>query len=171
MKNEKHPDNSSSSNYLNRYWSVSQSGISNINCDVEFTYTNDDIIGLEVNMVGAIWNGEWWSALKELSLNKITGPVYGFSDFTGGELEVLSFKDFKDSKVNILVQGKKVKIISTNDFPIRKIEVFNKLGQYVQVITPANALNYEFNVEGSSDIYFLRVLSDQNSKTKKIFVD
>jgi hypothetical protein len=168
LKNVKHPNNTSGSNYLNRYWSVEQTGLSNINCTVKFTYTNNDIVGSEGSMVGSYWNGSWWSPLEALSMNEIYGAVYGFGDFTGGELEALNIEKNEADDLQIIVDGNRVIINAESSFPIRKVEVYNKIGQFIQVFEPANALHYEFNLNNKTDIYLLRLTSDQKTISRKI---
>jgi len=43
VKNAKHPQNSSPVSYLNRYWTVSQSGITSFLCTVTGTFVNTDV--------------------------------------------------------------------------------------------------------------------------------
>jgi len=90
LKAQKHPNNSSTTDYLKRYWSISQTGISDFDCDVNFTYSNEDIQGSESNIYGVKWNGSNWTALNKSSMNSFSGNVGDFNDFTGGEVSILS---------------------------------------------------------------------------------
>jgi hypothetical protein len=87
VKAQKHPSNSSPSHFLNRYWIVNNSGITNFSSEVTFTYTDADIVGTEANIVGLKYSGAGWDILGPVnaSTNQITGVVNAFSDFTGGE--------------------------------------------------------------------------------------
>ncbi|NJO91313.1 MAG: hypothetical protein HC831_21880 [Chloroflexia bacterium] len=167
LKNTKHPNNTSTNDYLNRYWSVTQSGISNINCDLVFAYTNSDVVGMESNMVGGAWNGSYWTALNSVTLNEITGTVSSFSDFTAGEQTALKVVETKENEIKILVDGNRIRINSESGFLLKKVEVINRLGQQIQTITPANALQSEFSVSEKPDIYLLRLSSDNQVITKK----
>jgi hypothetical protein len=171
LKNMKHPNNTSNSNYLNRYWGVKQTGLSNINCTVTFTYTNDDIVGSEASMVGSYWNGSWWTPFDELSMNEIFGAVYGFGDFTGGELDALNVEENETDKIQILVEGNIIRLNSNGSFQINKIEVFNKLGQFYAGYQPANASNFSFNLSEKPDIYLVRVTSKDQVVVKKVVVN
>ena len=86
----KHPSNSSTTDYLNRYWTVTSSGISSFSCDVTATFVNGDIAGTETNMDVGKWNGSAWSNLGAVNAaaNQLSGTVTSFSDFTGGETPV-----------------------------------------------------------------------------------
>lgn len=53
VTNAKHPDNASTSNYLNRYWSLSRSGNIPHLATVSASYTVADIVGTEINIAGA----------------------------------------------------------------------------------------------------------------------
>ena len=86
LTTSKHPNNSSSSHYISRYWTVSSSGISGFNCNITATYADGDISGTESELVGGKWDGSW-SNLGDVTdgSNLITGSVSSFSDITAGE--------------------------------------------------------------------------------------
>lgn len=93
----KHGSNTSATDYLTRYWTVSSSGISGFSCDVSAQYANADIMGTENNLHGAKYSSGWLDlGAVTAGSNLITGTVTGFSDFTAGEpsafpVEWLSF--------------------------------------------------------------------------------
>ena len=47
LKNSFYPDPNITANYLNRYWTLSQSGITNFNCNASFQYIAADVAGNE----------------------------------------------------------------------------------------------------------------------------
>lgn len=87
LKNTKHPNNSSPTHFLKRYWSVSQSGISAFSCSVIGFYVPADVNGTESNLWTGKWNGSSWSLLNQVNTTNhlISGIVNNFSDFTAGE--------------------------------------------------------------------------------------
>jgi len=91
LSNSKFSSNTSSSHYLNRYWTVNQSGISSFSCDVTAQYLPADVVGTE----GNIWTGKYsssiWTILNQADIvnHRLTGTVSGFSTFTGGENGVM----------------------------------------------------------------------------------
>ena len=88
----KHPQNPSTSNYLTRYWTVAQSGISGFTCTVTGTYNyGPDIIGQEYLQSGALFTGSLpWIEYPALSANTLTATgVTSFGDFTGIENSTL----------------------------------------------------------------------------------
>ncbi len=62
LANIKHPDNASTSNYLNRYWSVNQSGAGQHLVSLNGTYTNADVTGSESAIAGATLAGNFSQA-------------------------------------------------------------------------------------------------------------
>jgi hypothetical protein len=98
ITNAKHPNNTSSNHFITRYWTVTSSGISAFSCNITLTYVDADVNGTESNIYNSAWNGISWSLLDQTntSTNQLTGTVYTFSDFTGGEasalpIELISF--------------------------------------------------------------------------------
>ena len=98
LMNEKNSNNSSTNDYLDRYWTVTQSGISSFSCDVALYYVDTDIHGTEANIYCGSYNGSSWSLLNvsDPDNNKLSGTVTSFSTFTGGEqgalpIELISF--------------------------------------------------------------------------------
>ncbi|WP_336516278.1 T9SS type A sorting domain-containing protein [Pollutibacter soli] len=93
----KHPANGNITNYLTRYWTISQSGFSGFSATVGLTYDDADIVGDENNIRMGKWDGnEPWVRFDPSSvpaLNSIYATVTSFSDFTGiNLLEALPVK-------------------------------------------------------------------------------
>ena len=91
LSNSKYGSNSSASHYLNRYWTVTQSGISSFSCNVTAQYLPADVVGTESN----IWTGKYssgtWIGLNQADAvnHRLSGTVTGFSTFTGGEQSIM----------------------------------------------------------------------------------
>jgi len=87
VKDAKHPSNSSPTDYLTRYWIVDQNDITGFSCNVTFQYMQDDVMGTESIILGGQWTDPNWIKLSPVSasLNRVTGTVDHFSDFTGGD--------------------------------------------------------------------------------------
>ncbi|HOY30815.1 MAG TPA: T9SS type A sorting domain-containing protein [Bacteroidales bacterium] len=83
LVNSKHPQ-VTTSNYINRYWTASNSGISSFSCTVNGTYVDADITGTESTLVTAKYDGVALTELNDVddATNLISGTVTGFSDFT-----------------------------------------------------------------------------------------
>ncbi|MCE1197904.1 MAG: GEVED domain-containing protein, partial [Marinilabiliales bacterium] len=84
VRNVKHPQNASPSNYLKRYWSVSQSGISAFSCNVSGTYVyGSDVVGYEYLMNNVEYTGASWQNFGSLSGGNVTANnVTVMGDFT-----------------------------------------------------------------------------------------
>ena len=85
VTNAKHPSNASSTNYLNRYWTVSSSGISSFSCTVTGTYVPADIAGSEGLQAAGKYGGTLpWTKYSTLASNTLTASgVTSFGAFTG----------------------------------------------------------------------------------------
>lgn len=87
--NQKHPQNTNANNYLNRYWTIGTSGITNPNYSVTSTYVSDDIIGSDNSIFMARYSGSlpwiFYSAAntsaKTLTASSLS--VTGSSDYSG----------------------------------------------------------------------------------------
>ena len=92
VSNTKHGSNISQTDYLNRYWSVSQSGITSFACDVTLQYVPADVVGTESNIWAGKYSSGVWTQLNQTNAGTHTlsgTAVTGFSDFTGGQENVL----------------------------------------------------------------------------------
>ncbi len=67
LSNAKHPSNTITSDYINRYWTLSGSGVTNPNYTAVFTYLPADVVGTEASMIGGMWNGASWAGLSAVN--------------------------------------------------------------------------------------------------------
>ena len=83
--NSKQPNNANTTNYLNRYWTVNQSGYSGFGCVVAATYVSADVIGTQTSILMGKWDGAipWVRYTGSNSGYVLTSPSTTFSDFTG----------------------------------------------------------------------------------------
>jgi hypothetical protein len=84
----KHSSNSSSTNYLNRYWAITSGGISGATYSASFTYVDGDIAGSEPALYCGRYSGSEWILGNATTTGTNTMSIDGqtsFSDFTGGE--------------------------------------------------------------------------------------
>ena len=170
LKNEKHPENTSTDNYLNKYWTISQTGISDFSCDAVFTYSNEDIVGSEAKLWGAKWDGNQWEILNQASLNQFSGTVNSFSEFTAGEKTVLAVDDELnlDDEVEVFFNGDKI-IIRSDNVKLEKAEIYNTNGQLIfSKDLSKNALN-ELKFNAKSNYYIVRLFTGKQFISKKIF--
>ena len=87
VTNTKQPNNTSTTDYLNRYWTVTESGISGFSCDTTFNYLAADVAGTEADIYGGQYKDSAWTVfdLVNTGTHSFSATVTGFSDFTGVE--------------------------------------------------------------------------------------
>lgn len=170
LKNEKHIENSSTTDYINRYWTVSQTGITDFSCDVTFDYTNDDIQGNESNIWGAKWDGAEWTTLNQASLNQFDGTVTDFSDFTAGEKSVLFIDDkLSVEDIDIIVDQNNIIIRSDKNIKLKKAEIYSLLGQLVYSKDLNGTSSSEISFNAGSNYYIVKVYTENQFISKKIY--
>ncbi|MEN8121304.1 MAG: T9SS type A sorting domain-containing protein [Bacteroidota bacterium] len=170
VKNEVHPENSSPADYINRYWTVSQTGITDFSCDVSFLYTNEDIQGTESNIWGAQWDGSQWTTLNQASLNQFGGTVTSFSDFTAGDKSVMSIDDkLNVDDIDIIVDQGNIIIRSDKNIKLEKAEIYSLLGQLVYSKGLNSSSSTELSFNASSDYYIVKVFTENQFISKKVF--
>jgi len=83
----KQPNNTSPTDYLNRYWTVTQSGISGFSCEMIFNYLSNDVVGTEADIFGGQYKDSAWIVLNAVDAanNRFQATISSFSDFTGVE--------------------------------------------------------------------------------------
>ena len=70
VKNIKHPENTSKTSYLNRYWSVKTEGIKNFSSNVTCEYLPSDTVGDETAMYGGKYSSEAWTLLNKVNTKR-----------------------------------------------------------------------------------------------------
>jgi len=86
LVNEKYPDAGITENYLKRYWTITQGGITALNCNVSFRYTAADVTGTESVLSCSKVNPVPWITygLTDPVIHMLTATgVTSFSSFTG----------------------------------------------------------------------------------------
>jgi hypothetical protein len=124
--NAKHGNNTSATDFLNRYWSVTQSGISGATYAMTFTYVDGDISGSEAGLILGRWNGTSWTDLGAgiPSSNSLSALTTELGDFTGAEPGALPIQ--LASFTGRIVDGNNVRLDWTT------ISEINNYGFFVQ---------------------------------------
>jgi hypothetical protein len=95
VSNSKHPQNSSSTDFLNRYWTLSTNSITGLNAQLYCYYTTADITGDETNMDAGQYVNSFWKkgAYVNTSSNYIRfDNISELGDFTAGQKEAFDVK-------------------------------------------------------------------------------
>lgn len=110
--NAPHPNMGGVSNYLNRYWIFTNSAAGTYSYNLDFTYTNNDVVGSAALTLPSRWNGSAWIpyagsvAGNQITfsgtLNQATLPISGTTEFTGREGQVFYYRSVQDGNWNTL---------------------------------------------------------------------
>jgi hypothetical protein len=168
VKNNQHPAIRATNNYLKRYWTVEQTGISNFLCKVDFTYVRDDIYGNAENMYGAKFAENSWKPLNKVILNEITGYVRDFADFSGGKFSESPNVNGLEEYVGVFVSNNSIILTSVSDYKLNRAEIVNMLGQtiYTKDLNKSNYTKLELN--NHKGIHILRIYGETGQMSKKI---
>lgn len=93
VANAKYSNNSSATDYLNRYWAITADGITDPVHTDTLTYVDADIAGTEASLNGGLYSGSSWSDLGAVSAanNLIIGTnLTSFGVITAGEAGAFS---------------------------------------------------------------------------------
>lgn len=89
LRNAKQPNNTSVTDYLNRYWTVTSSDLTGFVCNLAATYRPTDVSGSEANMIAASYSSGLgtWTPFGPLDIPSglVVATTTSFSDFTAGE--------------------------------------------------------------------------------------
>ena len=88
----KHPQNTSASNYLTRYWTVSQSGITSYTYNFQGSYPWSDVVGQESLQNAGLYTGSLpWVPFGVLASSTLTATgATAIGDFTGLSIPSIS---------------------------------------------------------------------------------
>ncbi|HQY52602.1 MAG TPA: hypothetical protein PLD63_09550 [Ignavibacteria bacterium] len=102
-----HPNNGCGTDYLNRYWTLSQNGISGYNVWNQFGYQDADVVGTEASLNGAKWNGFQWTSYTPVNAagnNFVIPTSNSFGDYTAGSPTCLGGSN-TIANLKVLLQG------------------------------------------------------------------
>ncbi len=171
VKNEKHSNNPSTTDYLNRYWALSSSGISNFSCDMVFNYVSDDIVGSEANILGAIWNNSSWNNLGQAASLQFSGTGNIFLDVTGVESQFVGIENSLNENISVYYNNGIIFVNSTTDLNLKDIEIYDALGRLVSTKDASNTDLNEIPFTSNTGYYFLKINTDKSYLIKKILIN
>ncbi|MBA4408158.1 MAG: hypothetical protein C0397_01890 [Odoribacter sp.] len=91
--NSRHPNNNNATNFLNRYWAVTTSGITNPVYNVNATYTNTDATGDVTGFIVGSYSTNW---------SKIIGATFGSNNLTiTGATQGITFTALSEPTITI----------------------------------------------------------------------
>jgi hypothetical protein len=179
--NAKHSQNTSPTDYLNRYWTVTQSGITGFSCNADFVYADGDVAGTESNLTLGKWDGgpEWYGygygnpTTNTLSATGITS----FSDFTGGETGALPIQlaSFVGSYVgnNAKLEWQTISEVNNYGFNVQRLNVVSKTYENAGFVagkgTTLEPQSYSFVDQDASGSVEYRLEQIDNNGLKNYF--
>ena len=159
LKNENHPNNPDNEHYLNRYWKPESEGITDFDCNVEFQFVENDIVGENTEITTAIYLNSDWIELELPSNNILSGNLTQFGDITGVNQDVfVSVKDITQS-INLSITDENLIVeYAGNNYPAQVV-IVNSLGQVVYVRNLTDKIIRIPNVFASG-IYILNIQNE-----------
>ena len=160
--------------YINRRWVVSQSGISSFSCDVKFVYDQNDVMGNENLIYLSKYDG-FWSIfnIANTSTNELTGTVNSFSEFTGADLGAtpveLSAFNVSVKKNSAQLTWKTVTEVNSSMFEVQRKSVnsdWTKVGEVRAAGNSNSPKEYSFidrNIKAGKTIYQLKMIDADGS--------
>jgi hypothetical protein len=148
LSNTKELNNSSTTDYLNRYWTVTSSGLTNPLYSATFTYLPTDVAGSESNLIGGKYDGSWTTlGAVNTGTHSFTGSgLSTFSVFTAGEnsampVELAAFTG-KGNRLNVELWWNTAMENNNHGFEVEKniSHSWQKIG-FVQGAGTSNASN------------------------------
>lgn len=97
----KYANNTSATNYLNRYWTLTPSNITSFQATVTGTYAVADVAGTEASLFGGNYANSAWTALNKVNTtsHQVSGTITAFGTLTAGEgaaMNVTSYTSVQD---------------------------------------------------------------------------
>lgn len=168
VKNQQHPSISKTSNYINRFWTVEHSGISDFLCDVYFTYVEDDIIGNKEFMYGGKFTGTSWKPLNKITSDLISGTVFDFSVFTGGRFTEMDIGNSMEDYVDLIIGDNSLFINGYGEISLYRLEIINTLGQTIISKDLSGSASHTISLNSQKGLFLLKITGEKGIMTKKV---
>ncbi len=103
VSNTKNSNISESSEYLNRYWTLTLNGVTTPSYDAVFTYLPGDVVGTESQLSGAVYASAAWTNLGAVNTGAHTFTAS--AQTAGGEFTAKAFISSGSVTVKVIPQG------------------------------------------------------------------
>jgi hypothetical protein len=164
LKNTKHPDNTSITNYINRYWTIQSNGISGFDVNVDLTFVPGDIVGMESEIFGGLWNSTSWFQLNPASSNHITGSVTNFGDFTGVDAGLfVGIDELEANKIAVNWSDGNLFIYHPGQTEYFLINIYSSNGQLINSsgLETSDLIRVPFSA--AKGLYILELISEKSN--------
>ncbi|MEC4049480.1 T9SS sorting signal type C domain-containing protein [Flavobacterium sp. SUN046] len=87
----KHSSNTSATDYISRFWTVTSSGITSPTYTGSFTYVASDVAGTEANLYGGRYASSAWTCMDAVNTttHTISKSISAFGDITAGDIAAM----------------------------------------------------------------------------------
>ena len=100
--------NTSTTNYINRTWTLSGTGITSPVYSDTLTYAAGDVAGTEASLYGGLYNGSAWSSLGAVNATShyiVGSGLTSFGEITAGEASAMGVASSGHVAVTVIPQG------------------------------------------------------------------
>lgn len=168
---QNHPNNTTTGNYIKRFWSVSGNGIENMNTEFTANYTIGDVFGNESYIISNVWNGTVWKIQNPVLNHTLSGSFLSNGDISGFGSSSSIANISTENEIKIFSNDNKIFISSNGLAENVHVSIYDLLGKtiYIQDINIENST--EINTDELKTGYYLVTLSgDKVRMTKKLFI-
>ena len=104
VANLKHPANTNTGNYLNRYWVISNAGISNPLYSIDAVYNQQDVVGNDTEISMGKYTGSipW---IKYGAANIVTKTISATNINDNGAIAITGISTFTGLQLTVLLEG------------------------------------------------------------------
>lgn len=136
LTNAKHPNNASTTDYLKRYWTISNSGITSPSLNVSGTYVTADIAGTESSIFSAKYAGALpWVKYNVLASNTLTAN--GITNTGSG----IALTGITNQTLAVSISGGDVSICKGNSVSLSSTVTNNGTGSVTYSWSPVTGLS------------------------------
>lgn len=173
LRNEKHPQNAATTDYLNRYWTVTASGLTAPSYNIALLYTPADVAGTESNIYGGLFANTVWTLLSQAGLGQISADALTeFGDFTGSEYNVIvPVGTIAENDILIYSYENEITVqLPENTKPSEsRIAVYDMHGRTIANRQPTD-LQTTFQLQAASGIYIVKVVTNSSVYSQKLTI-
>ena len=174
LKNEKHLMLSATSNYMNRYFKISSSGISNPKTIVEAVFLESDKVGFSKNMYAGLYENNQWKMLKKLNDLILYDTLFTFGDLVAQEQKLFDIQSFTttESPTKISIQNHILTVqFATIPNQIPRLVLYDLTGRLLWETTLNLSQKQEITLplNLSSSVYLVYIHSSEIQNITKIF--
>lgn len=172
--NTRHPLNSSSANYINRYWSMSQSGITDYSAELKFYYTPADIQGDELVLFGGQYTAPLWTKLSAVNTaeHSFSATTNVLSEFTAGESSAFESTSVAEEKFHVRLYTWRNNLMIAADNPEVLgpfVGIYNLAGQMVQTCALQKEKINQIQTFLPAGIYIVKMAGRDKVYTAKLY--